>query len=440
MNYMVFIVGLFLSSMVSVSIIMDFLDKLFERNSKKKLLYHMVKVVFIIILAGVNALHNGWINLITVIGLSEYIAFKLYYGRSLKQLFYIICIVVSMGACESIGIVLLNYLFATLPIAMESEKLRPLFNVTISQVFVILISHAVILQIIKKKNINELTHQQYLFAFGYALFSIINIYILSVLLKDSFSDGELVLVLITITGIVIINTHFLKFLEFASDNNRLQYENNLFLQQSKMQYQYYDNIEQQYRESLSILHDVKRHIRAIEELYRHKESETAVEYSKKISHKLDSFRLNDYTDNRMLNIILNDKMRVAEQKKIDFSCRIEEVDLNFIDNIDLTTIFANLLDNAIEACQDLGDVESGKSIVVQVGAFNNLVVITIKNTLKETISGVGNNMKSSKKNHSGIGLPNVINVISKYNGDFNIQKEGNMFVCSIILSKQGRQD
>jgi sensor histidine kinase regulating citrate/malate metabolism len=257
-----------------------------------------------------------------------------------------------------------------------------------------------------------------------------------VLIRDNYSDGEFLLVLITITGIVIINTHFLKFLEFASENNRLQYENNLFIQQSKMQYQYYDNIEQQYRESLSILHDVKRHIQAIEDLYQHKENETAAEYSQKISHKLDSFRLNEYSENRMLNIILNDKMRVAELRNINFNCKIEEVNLDFIDHIDLTTIFANLLDNAIEACQS---VEGDKSILVQVGSFNNLIVINIKNTLNESISDIGVHMKSRKKNHNGIGLPNVMKVIGSYNGDFDVQREGNLFVCSIILSRQGRQ-
>ncbi len=437
MNNVIYIVGLFLSSMVSVSIIMDFLDKLFERRFKVNQIYHFVKGGFIISLAGINALNNSWLNLVTVIMMSQFIAAKIYYGSFIKKLFYIITIVICMGACESIGIVLLNYSYRAMHITIVSDKMRVLFNLTITQIIVIFIGHAVILQIMKKKNINELTHQQYFFAFVYSLFSIINIYILSVLLRESFTDGETVLVLVTIGGIVIINTYFLSFLEYASENNRLQYENNLFIQQSKMQYQYYDNLQQQYRESLSILHDVKRHIRAIEELYYHKENETAVEYAERIRNKLDSFKLNEYTDNRMLNIILNDKIRIAEQEKIDFTCRIEDTDLDFIDNIDLTTIFANLLDNAIEACQEL---EGKKAIAVQIGAFNNLVFINIKNTLKDNLSDIGLNMKSSKKNHSGIGIPNVIKVINKYNGDFNIQKEGNMFVCSIILSRQGRQE
>jgi sensor histidine kinase YesM len=43
-----------------------------------------------------------------------------------------------------------------------------------------------------------------------------------------------------------------------------------------------------------------------------------------------------------------------------------------------------------------------------------------------------------KRNHSGIGLPNVTKVVKKYNGDFNIDKDGQIFTSTIVLSKQGR--
>jgi sensor histidine kinase regulating citrate/malate metabolism len=202
-----------------------------------------------------------------------------------------------------------------------------------------------------------------------------------------------------------------------------------------MQYHYYDYLEQQYRESLSVLHDVKRHIWAIEELYRNKENETAIEYTKNINDIIYSFEMNEFTDNRMLNIILNDKKRVAEQNNIAFLCKVDNIDLSFIDNIDLTTIFANLLDNAIEACMGIVDE---KKIIVQVGAFNNLIMINIKNTVKVIPVIIGTDIKSSKENHNGLGLGNVTKVINKYNGDFNIQFIDNMFECNIVVSKQGR--
>ena|GEM_PF-1563310 len=447
MNNAIFIMGLFLSSFVSIRIIMELLNNLFERKFINKKLFYLLEVFSIALLGSINALSNEWFNLITVITISCVLAIKLFEGNIYRKLIYIIILVICMSACESIGILILHFVYQISGITIASEKLRVFFDITTTQVFVIFISHIVILRIMKKKNINNLNNKQYFLTFVYAIFSIITIYSLSVLMRDIVSGSDIVFVLITIFGTVVINTYFLNILEYASENNRLQYENQLFIQQSRMQYQYYDNLENQYRESLSIIHDVKRHIRAIEDLYNYKESDMAKEYSKKLSTRLEAFQVNEYTDDRVLNIILNDKIRLAEQNNIQFSCKIDEFDLSFIDNVDLTTIFANLLDNAIEACLE---VKGERSVSVQVGSFNNLVVISIKNTMDEPMPGNSSfsegykkqsiPKKSSKKGHSGIGIPNVMKVINKYNGDFNIQREGTLFVCSIVLSKQGRQE
>lgn len=447
MNNAIFIMGLFLSSFVSIRIIMELLNNLFERKFIDKKLYYLLEIISIVLLGSINAMTNEWFNLITVITISCVLAVKLFEGSLYRKLIFITILVICMSACESIGILILHFVYQISDIIIASDKLRVFFDITTTQIFVIFISHIVILRIMKKKNINNLNNKQYFLTFIYAVFSIISIYSLSVLMRDIVSGGDIIFVLITIFGIVVINTYFLNILEYASENNRLQYENQLFVQQSRMQYQYYDNLENQYRESLSIIHDVKRHIRAIEDLYNYKESDIAKEYSEKLSTKLEAFQVNEYTDNRVLNIILNDKIRFAEQNSIQLSCKIDEFDLSFIENVDLTTIFANLLDNAFEACME---IKGERSISVQVGSFNNLVVISIKNTIDEPMPGTGNLLegyqrqiipkKSSKKGHSGIGIPNVMKVIGKYNGDFNIQREGNMFVCSIVLSKQGRRD
>lgn len=446
MSEFIYFVGLLLSSFVSVHIIMDFFKNLFEPIYKHRI-YTITEILYILVLAGINELKNEWLNIFTVLVLSGLIAIKLYEGKLLRKLVKIIILVILMSACESIGIAVLHFIYQISHINISNEKMQAFFDMTFSQVIVVFISHLVIIRFFKRKKLNNLTNRQYLITFIYAVFSVINIYSLSILMKNINTNSEIICVMITIAGIVVTNTYFLNILEYESENNRLLYENQLFIQQSQMQYLYYDNLESQYRESLSIIHDVKRHIRAIEELYEQRENETALEYAVTISSRLDDFKLNEYTSNRVLNIILNDKLKAAEQKNIDFICKIDDVDLSFIDNIDLTTIFANLLDNALEACiAKAGD----KFIQIQVGSFHNLVVINIKNTMDESkenrIQGFENcigdsNLDSpiaNKKTHSGIGLPNVTKVVTKYNGDFNIEKDGQIFTCTIVLSRQGR--
>ena len=438
MNEVIYVVGLFLSSFVSVHIIMDFMGTLFEKN-RARWVYIMIETLFVLLLAGVNAFNNAWLNLITVFGLTVILAVRMYKGKVMHTLLFTVILIIGMSACESIGILILHSIYNMSDIVIESDRLKKFYDMTISQLIVIFISHMVLLRYSKKKDISHLSRRQYLFTFVYAFFSVLNIYSLSILMKDIKSQSAIICVMITCVGIVVINIYFLNILEHESENNRLIYENKLFGQQSKMQYQYYDALELQYRESLSIIHDVKRHIRSIEELYMHQETGAAREYAITINNRLDAFRLNEYTTNRMLNIILNDKIKLAENNKIEFQCKIDEIDLSFIDNMDLTTIFANLLDNAIEACARLS---SGRIINLKVGSFNNLVAITIKNPM---IENTDNNSHISiiehyrRAEHAGIGIPNVVKVVEKYKGDFNIQKEEGMYSCSIVLSKKGKR-
>lgn len=437
MNDSIYVIGLLLSSFVSVHILMDFMSALFEKNSRRWV-YVVARVFFVLLLAGVNALNNEWLNLVTVFGISGFLAVKLYKGKFIHNLLFVIILIIGMSACESIGLLILHSIYNMSHIAAAPEKLRNFYDMTISQIVVLFVGHMVMIRFARKKNITHLNTRQYLFTFIYAVFSMLNIYSLSIIMKDINNRVEFICMMATCVGIVIINVYFLSILEYESENNRLIYENRLFQQQSRMQYQYYDALELQYRESLSIIHDVKRHIRSIEELYTHQETEAAKEYAVSINSRLDAFRLNEYTSNRMLNIIINDKLKLAESYKIDFQCKIDEIDLSFIDNVDLTTIFANLLDNALEACADLS---GSRCIDLKVGAFNNLIVITVKNTMEEgrETQPKGIIEHNRKGEHNGIGIPNVIKVIEKYKGDFSIQKGEGMFTCSIVLSRKGKR-
>lgn len=431
-------VGILLSSFVSVHIIMDFMGTCFEKKHKQGV-YVLYETLFVLVLAGANALGNEWLNLITVFAAAGFLAVRMYNGKFVHNLLFVVILILGMSACESLGMALIHGFYHLTDVTIESVKLKSFYDLTIGQVFVILVSHMVIIRFAKKKDISHLTVRQYLFTFVYAAFSILNIYSLSVQMRDIKNQTEFICVMITCVGIVIINIYFLNILEYESENNRLIYENRLFGQQSKMQYQYYDALELQYRESLSIIHDVKRHIRSIEELYKHQETEAAREYAITINNRLDAFRLNEYTSNRMLNIILNDKIKLGESHKIEFQCKIDDIDLSFIDNMDLTTIFANLLDNAIEACTN---VTGSRCIDLKVGAFNNLVAITIRNTMEDSNeghAGVSVIEHSRRLTQEGIGIPNVITVIEKYNGDLSIQKEEGTFNVSIVLSKKGKR-
>ena len=64
---------------------------------------------------------------------------------------------------------------------------------------------------------------------------------------------------------------------------------------------------------------------------------------------ISKFVLFPYSNNTVLNLILNEKKIFAEQHGILYKCTVEQTDFRFMDDIDITTIFSNLLENALSA-------------------------------------------------------------------------------------------
>ena len=110
-------------------------------------------------------------------------------------------------------------------------------------------------------------------------------------------------------------------------------------------------------------------------MYELKDNDRAKEYTNDIHIMLNELNQKYYTSNRVLNVILNDKFLSIKNAEIKLDYKIGDVNLDFIREIDVTTIFANLLDNSIEAASK---VETNRFINFYVNQFNDFVVINMK--------------------------------------------------------------
>ncbi len=169
----------------------------------------------------------------------------------------------------------------------------------------------------------------------------------------------------------------------------------------------------------------------IENLYEAKKDDMAKTYAKEIGQMLVPLCLEDYTNNPILNVLLNDKKRIASLHSICFNLDIGTVHLGFMEPIEVTTVFGNLLDNAIEAC-DL--VPNHRYIDMKLDKYNEIIVINISNcTMPIEKWSVGKPVSRKGKNH-GIGLLNVENIIKKYNGSMVLEEANKKFSCKIIFN------
>lgn len=197
----------------------------------------------------------------------------------------------------------------------------------------------------------------------------------------------------------------------------------LYRQREELVYEHYQKLEQNYQASRKIVHDMKNHMQAMMKLYEEGQTEEAHSYGLEVFHLLNQTGHMWYTENRMLNIILNEKLSEEEMKEVVLTLDIEEHSLDGIREIDLTTIFANLLDNAIEA---LGvQEEHDKFLKIYVGRVRDFLMIELSNSKGRR--------RKKKENHQGLGLKNIKEAIDKYEGTCTIEENEKQYRVILMI-------
>lgn len=220
--------------------------------------------------------------------------------------------------------------------------------------------------------------------------------------------------------LLLINIYFLYLFGSLSRAGKLERDLELYRKQDEIQYRYYGELEKKYQESRKMVHDMKNHLQAVESLYHQEQREEADGYVRDMFHLLNSFGEKYYTDNRMLNIILNDKLALAHQKGIRCRVKIGEVRLGHLKDIDITTIFANILDNAIEAAE----ICENPVLKFKMDCIRSFQVVSLENTCSAT---------SAKKGHMGVGLENVSRALERYQGYMQCERSGEVYKAEISL-------
>ncbi|WP_417088279.1 sensor histidine kinase [Eubacterium maltosivorans] len=293
-----------------------------------------------------------------------------------------------------------------------------------------------IFALMKKHKFDISTFQQNLFLIVLALFeAILLIYIMSFI--DKTSSG--VMLAMMITGFLGLDTYLIYLFETISQKYELEREIDLKKQQEEMQNSYYHSIETQYDHSRRLIHDMKNHMQTLEELYSLGSGVEAKHYAQTILESMDTLSGRFKCKNRVLTIIVNDKILKCDEQGIEISTHVEDLDFDFIEPFDITTIFSNLLDNAIEACSKIS-MEKRK-IDLRVYQFNEFITISVRNTYNGKLVWDKDNLVSTKGGkHMGLGLKNVKSAVDKYEGTIQRKSDEKHFEVKILMSLDSRTD
>ncbi len=245
------------------------------------------------------------------------------------------------------------------------------------------------------------------------------------------------LVLATMAALLLLNIYFLYLFSYLFRVNKLEQEMQIIQLQNELQYRHYEELERKYRESRKILHDMKNHLQAVEQLYEGQGQRAGDNYVQDLYHMINVLGEKYYSANPMLNIILNEKLNQAEMAGIQVKAEVGDVDFNDIKDMDITTIFANLLDNAIEAASQCGSGSTRPWLELKIDNVQDFRVIKLRNAVTPPghLSGTQNTTANTRTRlpHMGLGLINVQQTINKYNGSFEQSKTTKEYCITVIF-------
>ena len=237
------------------------------------------------------------------------------------------------------------------------------------------------------------------------------------------------LVLVNVLLLLFLNIFVVYFYITAARSNEAEKKSRLYRQKEVLVYQHYQKLEESYRQSRKIVHDVKNHIQALGKLYEEGHIQEAEKYKEEVFHLLNQTGHTWYTENRMLNIILNEKLCHENLRDARLELDIEENCLDRIREIDITTIFANLLDNAIEA---IGKEEGEKYLKVLAKREKEFLMIQVVNSKSiHPAKGEG---------HQGLGLENIREALKPYEGTCTITDDEKQFQAVILIPNAVKKD
>ena len=189
-------------------------------------------------------------------------------------------------------------------------------------------------------------------------------------------------------------------------------------QAAQAQKTYITEAQMRYEQTKAFRHDIANHLSVLDGLLNSEKLDESKAYLQKLKTTSTSLSFPYQTGNPVVDILLSEKLGLAKEI-------IAEVSLLLprpcgIDDFDLCVIFANALDNAINACRS---IEGAKSIRISGERQGDFYMLAFENTCSD-----------EPLPPAGTGLSNIKAITEKYHGAMLTEKSGQQFSLNVLLN------
>ena len=423
-NIFKMICSLFTSS-VSYFFFMRLCDKIYE-SKKGVFIKTAACVAVIVIMQFVHLFQNSYLNFMFSILLSQISCSLLYNAPLKKSLLKNIYYRIASASGEIIAVAFVGIITKNKPSEVVLNSPIMLISCLI-YILVMFFIYRIYSMIWLTRTLNSLRLKEMAFIVFLTAFEFFVIYCFT---KSNSSLNSNLLIL-TILGFLMLNVYAAYIVNAVAESYKNKYELDAIRMQSEIQSAHYEELNNKYIETQCMIHDIEKRVSAIEKLSENSNFKEAEQYTEKLRSKLKRHKNIFECSNKILSAVLSQKISLAESKGITVETKIEDMTLDFMDETDITSILANLMDNAIESCDEVMDK---KVISVKMCRINDFLYIDLMNSFSGKIIQNNGKYKSTKAGHKGYGMTSIQMAIEEYDGYMVTEQKDDIFISEIVMS------
>jgi len=189
-------------------------------------------------------------------------------------------------------------------------------------------------------------------------------------------------------------------------------------------------VRERYSEVKKLKHDLKHYLTTAAELIANEKPFEAKAYIEKIvDEKINSSSVGVTTGSAVIDAVINNKIALCNSKEIKMKCAID-TQFDRTNDIDISILLSNLLDNAIRGCD-----KSKPYIELIIGHNKSMTYVVVKNNISASVLTDNPNLETDKDNKAehGYGIRSIKDIAKKYDGSVEFSEEDGKFIAEIWL-------
>lgn len=214
-----------------------------------------------------------------------------------------------------------------------------------------------------------------------------------------------------------------KYYKLQSENYKNQFDD---------EYSYFKEYKNNNMEIAKFRHDWNNHMIVMQKLFEQGKFEEAKKYFDSFPVVKRSNASKVLSGNETVDTILAAKSEYFENLEVELKINGTLSRLSPMSPMDICILFANLIDNALEA---VAKIKGNRYLHIYVTESPNMIMIILKNPMSQMLLTEGNLIKSTKAEAEkhGVGLQNVAEIVKKYKGEYYIETPENEYIIKLVL-------